>query len=173
LHYDQGLSHASFNADSWPGPFLLGAESQENLPQSMAVLRSVSVKDAPFEAALALVSGSLTAQDPAREYCQGLNTTVILAPAEASRGGVVFLAVPSCAPCERCGGSGLQGLFPCSICDGEGLIEEQERVRVLVPPMVADGSVMSIPLRGLGVHNFYLRLQIRVGYSNSRAATTG
>jgi molecular chaperone DnaJ/curved DNA-binding protein len=64
-------------------------------------------------------------------------------------------------------------LFPCSICDGEGLIEEQERVRVLVPPMVADGSVMSIPLRGLGVHNFYLRLQIRVGYSNSRAATTG
>jgi hypothetical protein len=30
--------------------------------------------------------------------------------------------------------------------------------------MVADGTVMNIPLRGLGVHNFYLRLQVRVGF---------
>jgi DnaJ-class molecular chaperone len=165
LHYDQGLSHASFNADRWPGPCLLGAESQENLPQSMAVLRSVSVKDAPFEAALALVSGSLTAQDPAREYCTGLNKTVVLSADEARHGGVVFLAVPSCSPCERCGGSGRDTLFPCSLCDGEGLIEEEERVRVLIPAMVPDASVMNIPLRGLGVHNFYLRLQIRVGYA--------
>jgi hypothetical protein len=31
--------------------------------------------------------------------------------------------------------------------------------------MVPDATVMNIPLRGLGVHNFYLRLQIRVGYA--------
>jgi len=29
--------------------------------------------------------------------------------------------------------------------------------------MVADGTVMEIPLRGLGIHNFYLRLNIRIG----------
>jgi hypothetical protein len=28
---------------------------------------------------------------------------------------------------------------------------------------VGDGAVINVPLRGLGVHNFYLRLHIRVG----------
>ena len=53
-------------------------------------------------------------------------------------------------------------MFPCSVCDGEGLIEEQETVRVHVLPMVGDGTVDEVPLRGLGVHNFYLRLHIRM-----------
>lgn len=162
LHYDQGLYHAN-ECDVWPGPFLV-SDGEGNLPQSISVLRALAINDAPFEAALALVSSSLTEpQGGSREYCKGLNTTVILSPDEASHGGVVFLAVPSCSPCERCGGSGREGVFPCSLCDGEGLIEEQERVCVLVPAMVADAAVVNIPLRGLGVHNFYLRLQIRVG----------
>lgn len=163
LHYDQGLFHAHLKFEAWPES-LVGAGSAGNLPQSSAVLRAVSIKDAPFEAALALVSGSLTGQHPARECCLGLNAMVILSPEEARRGGVVFLSVPSCSPCERCGGSGREELFPCSLCDGEGLIEEQEKVRVLVPAMVPDATIMNIPLRGLGVHNFYLRLQIRVGF---------
>jgi hypothetical protein len=29
--------------------------------------------------------------------------------------------------------------------------------------MVGDGTVVNVPLRGLGIHNFYLRLHIRVG----------
>jgi molecular chaperone DnaJ/curved DNA-binding protein len=128
------------------------------------VLRDVSLKDAPFEAALALVSGSLTAREPAQENCKGVNATLILSPDEATHGGIVFLSVPSCLPCERCEASGREGLFPCGACDGEGFIEEAERVRVLIPALVADGTVMNIPLRGLGVHNFYLRLQIRVGF---------
>jgi molecular chaperone DnaJ/curved DNA-binding protein len=55
-------------------------------------------------------------------------------------------------------------MFPCSGCDGEGLIEEQENVRIYVPPMVGDGTLMEVPLRGLGVHDFYLRVHIRVAY---------
>ncbi|MGH7926252.1 MAG: DnaJ domain-containing protein, partial [Candidatus Binatia bacterium] len=141
LHYDQGLRHANAKSDFGPAPFFVGTDSPEHLPQSTAVLRTLSIKDASFEAALALVSGRLTAQDPVREYCRGLNTTVLLSPEEASHGGVVFLAVPSCSPCGRCGGSGREGLFPCSLCDGEGLIEEQEMVRVLIPAMVADATV--------------------------------
>jgi molecular chaperone DnaJ len=50
------------------------------------------------------------------------------------------------------------------LCDGEGLLEEQETVRVHVEPNVGDGTVMEVPLRGLGVHNFYLRLHIRIGF---------
>jgi hypothetical protein len=36
-------------------------------------------------------------------------------------------------------------------------------VRIHVPPEVGDATVMEVPLRGLGVHNFYLRLRLRVG----------
>jgi DnaJ-class molecular chaperone len=163
--YDQGLFHGNVRTSTECPPFFVGAGSQTTLPQAVPVLRTLSIRDAPFEAALALVSGSLTAAQPAaKEYCQGLNAEVTLSADEAARGGVLFLSVPSCSPCERCGGSGREGLFPCELCDGEGLIEETERVRVHVPPMVADGTVMNIPLRGLGVHNFYLRLQLRVGF---------
>jgi DnaJ-class molecular chaperone len=170
--YDQGLDNPEGEPSAWQQASFAGAANQENLPQSRAVLRSLHIKDAPFEAALALVSGTLTAQDPARNYCQALNARVILSPEEARHGGIVLLFIPSCSPCERCGGSGREDPFPCSLCDGEGLVEEQEKVRVLVPAMVPDGTVMNIPLRGLGVHNFYLRLQIRVGYSTARASTT-
>jgi len=44
------------------------------------------------------------------------------------------------------------------------LLEEEETVRVHVAPGIGDGTVMAAPLRGLGVHNFYLRLHIRVGF---------
>lgn len=163
--YDQGLYHANVRTAGATAPFFVGGGSQADLPQAVSVLRTLAIRDAPFEAALALVSGSLTAAQPVpKEHCQGLNAEVTLSADEAARGGVLFLNVPSCSPCERCGGSGREGLFPCELCDGEGLIEEPERVCVPVSSMVADGTVMNIPLRGLGVHNFYLRLQVRVGF---------
>ena len=40
--------------------------------------------------------------------------------------------------------------------------EEEERVRIQIPPMVHDYTLREIPLRGLGIHNLYLRLYIRV-----------
>ena len=161
--YDRGLYHADTGAGATP--VLVGVAGREDLPQPILVLRSLAIKDPPFEAALARVSGSLTeGQLISKEYCEGLNTAVILSPDEATHGGVVLLKVPSCSPCERCGGSGREGMFPCSLCDGEGLLEEQETVRVQVQPNVGDGTIMEVPLRGLGVHNFYLRLHIRIGF---------
>ena len=162
--YDQGLYHANLGAGAVATAVSLGDKSQGDLPQAMSVLRTLSINDAPFEAALARVSGSLTTgQAIAKEYCEGLNATVILSADEAAQGGVIFLGVPSCSPCDWCGGAGRDGMFPCSHCDGEGMLEEQEVVRVHIPSMIGDGTVMEIPLRGLGVHNFYLRLHIRVG----------
>jgi DnaJ-class molecular chaperone len=159
--YDRELDHSDEYAAA---PTVSMQASIHNLPRPISVLRAVGLKDAPFQAALARVSGSVTAAEiVSKEYCEGLNTAVILSPHEAVQGGALFLAVPSCSPCEKCGGSGTEGMFPCSRCDGEGLCEEQETVRVYVPPMVADGTVMEIPLRGLGIHNFYLRLNIRIG----------
>jgi len=72
------------------------------------------------------------------------------------------LDLPTCSPCESCGGSGREGMFSCSWCDGEGLIEEQETVAVQFGPMIGDGARIDVPLRGLGIHNFYLQVDIRV-----------
>jgi molecular chaperone DnaJ len=158
--YDRGLIQANVIT---PAPLVVES-GQGDLPLTMAVLRKLRIKDAPFEAALARVSGSLrSAEVRSKAYCEALNTTVVLSPDEAVRGGILFLAVPSCSPCDRCGGGGRDGSFPCVQCDGEGLIEEEETVRVHVLPLVGDGAVMNVPLRGLGIHNFYLRLHIRVG----------
>jgi DnaJ-class molecular chaperone len=165
--YDRGLDHATFGLGAEASPLVLGAADPGALPQPLPTLRTFHIKDAAFEAALARVSGTLTAtaaQFVEKDYCEGLNTVVSLSAGEARGGGIIQLAVPSCCPCDRCGGSGREGLFSCAVCDGEGLLEEEEWLRVHVPPEVADGTAMKIPLRGLGVHNFYLRLHIRVGW---------
>ena len=161
--YDRGLDHAGAIPAYSPAAISLGFGSVGRLPQSAAILCTVFIKDAMFEAALARVSGSLTAADlPAKENPEPLTARVILSSDEAARGGVVLLGLPTWSPCEGCGGSGRDGNFLCSSCDGEGLVEEQETVRVQVPPRVGDGTLMEVPLRGLGVHNYYLRVNIRV-----------
>jgi molecular chaperone DnaJ len=165
--YDRGLLQTDVIT---PAPLLVES-SPGDLPLTMSILRKLTIKDAPFEAALARVSGSLTtAGVRSKEHCEALNVTVILSPSEAVQGGIVLLAVPSCSPCHRCGGDGRDGVFPCARCDGEGLIEETELVRVHVLPLVGDGTAMNVPLRGLGVHNFYLRLNIRVAPASSPGA---
>jgi molecular chaperone DnaJ len=87
---------------------------------------------------------------------------MILSPDMAARGGVACLTIPSCAPCSMCGGTGGDGQFPCSSCEGEGVNEEEESVYVPIPAMVGDGALVEVPLRGMGVHHFYLRVQMRV-----------
>jgi len=165
--YDRGLCQARVIT---PAPLLVES-SRGELPLTMSVLRKLKIKDAPFEAALAWVSGTLTTGEVrSKEHCEALNVTVILSPSEAVQGGIISLAVPSCSPCVRCSGGGCDGPFPCAECDGEGLIEEEETVRVHVRPSVGDGTTVNVPLRGLGVHNFYLRLNIRVAPASSFGA---
>src|SRR6266850_5939 len=148
--YDHGLYHAATKSAPEARPVPMGVSAPSELPQAVSVLRTLYVNDAPFEAALARVSGSLIgAEVNAKKYCEGLNARVILSLAEAEQGGIIFLVVPSACPCEQC--------------DGEGILEEEETVRVHVAPGTSDATVMAVPLRGLGVHNFYLRLHIRIG----------
>lgn len=176
--YDRGLAHAEGGAAAVPAVSLaeqdgavelrepLDPKSDDpsgRLPQVAPVLRSFSVKDALFEAALAQASRNLTAASSgAPASAQRLSVQIVLSQLEALRGGTLGLLVPSCAPCERCGGSGAQGVFPCDLCDGEGLREEEESVRVTIPPNVGDGTLIEAPLRGLGPHHFYLCVCVRV-----------
>ena len=159
--YDRGLSPIMSDAKQ-PIPSS-AAGGPVGLPQVSFALRSFQVTDVFSEAVRARISRNLTlAKLDDRAFPQALNIDVILSPPEALKGGMLDIAVPSCTPCVRCGGAGRQGLFPCDLCDGEGLREEDENLRVPVPPNVSDGARITVPLRGLGLHNFYLCVRIRV-----------
>ena len=163
--YDRGLEHAEAGSAGVAAAVSLDWPSSEaTLPQAVLPLRRPYLEDAPFEAALARVSRDLTtAHFDSQQAPQALHAQVILSTDEAIRGGNLVIVVPSCSPCERCGGSGRRGLFSCDLCDGEGLMEEEETLRVHVPPRVGDGTRIDVPLRGLGLHDFYLCLHVRVG----------
>jgi len=97
---------------------------------------------------------------PKSERLEGLNFEVLLAPEEKARGCLVPVAVPVFETCPICGGTGRDWVFPCISCRGEGMIETEEMVHIRVPPETSPGAIFEIPLRGLGIHNFYLRLHI-------------
>ena len=92
---------------------------------------------------------------------RSLDLEVILSPEEAWSGGRLPLRFPAVFPCPDCGGSG--GLWSrCGTCRGRGLVEEAESVLLTIPPRVRNNAVMEVNLPGLGVHNFFLRVIIRV-----------
>jgi molecular chaperone DnaJ len=99
---------------------------------------------------------------PKSEHLESLNFEVVLSPEEASRGCVVPIDVPVFRRCPQCAGSGHDWVFPCAYCQQQGMIADEERLPIRIPPMAPSGSIYEIPLRGLGIHNFYLRLHIFV-----------
>ena len=99
---------------------------------------------------------------PKGERLESLNIEVILSPEEAAQGVVVPIAVPVFYNCRQCGGSGRDWLFPCIDCNAQGIFEQEATVSFRIPPMTPDRAVIEMPIRGLGIQNFYLRLHIRI-----------
>jgi hypothetical protein len=161
--FDRSLSHSGLGVATHSSP-IPPAAGVCGLPQVSPVLRAHSIFIASiFDAALARVSRNLTeGTADERKSPVGLDVQVVLSAAEALKGGIVQMTVPSCSPCHQCGGAGREGLFPCDLCDGEGSCEETETLRVRVPANFADQTHINVPLRGLGPHNFYLCVRIRV-----------
>ena len=102
-------------------------------------------------------------QRPKSRRLDALNLELLLSAEEAARGGVVVLGVPVFYPCRACHGAGVLAADVCQACDGRGMVEEEEDVRLAIPAFVRDGTVLRVPLRGLGIHNMYLHVFIRVG----------
>jgi DnaJ-class molecular chaperone len=99
---------------------------------------------------------------PKSERSEGLNFEVLLTPEESARGCVVPVDVPVFGRCPQCGGSGRDWVFPCARCRQRGMIETEQRLHIPIPAMAPAGSTYDIPLRGLGIHNFHLRLHVFV-----------
>lgn len=169
-HYDQGLAHSGAEAGALFTPVFSDRPSEgDALVLKLSLPVRVEIDRARFDAALAKIAGLLTGGRAAsREQCEALDVQVILAPEAAVTGGMAWISIPGCSPCRKCGATGREGLLPCSACDGEGLVEEDETVPIPIPPMIGDATVIEVPSRTLGVHHFYLRVQVRVLPQNPR-----
>lgn len=99
---------------------------------------------------------------PKVEHAEALTVELELTAEQALRGGMVPLAIPVARACPACDGHGSTGAFPCIACGQTGWVEDEETVRLRIPPGVRSGSVTELPLDGLGIDNLYLRLLVRV-----------
>jgi molecular chaperone DnaJ/curved DNA-binding protein len=116
-----------------------------------------------FDALIERLFRNFTGLDvPKAERPEGLTVEVVLTPEEAARGVVVPIVAPRVYQCPDCGGAGHVWLFPCWSCDQQGVIASEDTVHVTVPPFSAPGAVIERPLIGLGVHNLYLRVYVRI-----------
>jgi DnaJ-class molecular chaperone len=163
--YNQELSHAEEQPAPPPDPIIIRSEPAPEplVPEPMSILRGFHSIYPSFEPLVHRFRRNFTGRGvPKAERVESLTVELLLSPAEALRGGAVPLGVPVFYPCPVCYGSGRDWLFPCLYCGEQGMVEDEEKVLVRVPPMVQDGAVMEFPLRGLGIHNLYLRLYIRI-----------
>jgi molecular chaperone DnaJ len=104
----------------------------------------------------------LHAQPPEQIRTKAIDIQVTLTPEDAATGGIVMIEAPGYYPCALCRGTGQEGGFPCLACDELGVVEEKEMIPVAIPSMLGSYQQIEIPLRGLGIHNFYLRLHFNV-----------
>jgi molecular chaperone DnaJ len=133
------------------------------VPKPISILRDFQTIRPSFDALFDRILRNFSGIGVTKaERIEDLNIEVILTPMEAAKGGVTPIEVPVFRTCWSCHGTGREWLFSCLACAGYGMIEEHETVSVRIPPMVRDRSVIELPIEGLGIHNFYLRLHIRI-----------
>lgn len=103
-----------------------------------------------------------SAQQPKAVHVRDLNVEVVISPEEAMSGGHLVLGVPMFKPCPTCQGSGIAGFYACDNCAGRGNDQTTAQVDVIIPKGTADGTVIPISLRQLGIRNMNLMLHVRV-----------
>jgi DnaJ-class molecular chaperone len=163
--YDEGRRHAGDVAPRrGPRTPVSSVEVEPLVPMRASLFRDFEVTRPSVDEVFQQLWRNFTQPwAPKSRRVDALDLELQLATDEAARGGVLTLGVPVFYPCRDCHGAGHVSMFVCRGCDGRGMAEEEEEVRLTIPAGVADGTLMQLPLRGLGIHNLYLRVLIRVG----------
>jgi DnaJ-class molecular chaperone len=164
--YDDGLRDAGARAIPTRAPITTaGWPTPEPLsPVPVSLFRDFAVRRPGLEEVASRFRRSLTHPDlPKSQRPEPLRLEVLIPPDRAVHGGLLELSVPFFHPCRACQGSGRIGAFSCHGCDGQGMEEAEELVRLAVPARLGDGSVFALPLRGLGIHGLFLELVFRIG----------
>ena len=163
--YNHKFEQDEIKTHSRPEPIFSHPPSRPEalVPQPMSLLHDFETIRPSFEPLFERFLRNFTGERvPKSEQLESLNVEVILSPEEAARGVVVPIAVPVFYTCPQCGGSGRDWLFPCIDCNAQGIFEQEATVSFRIPPMTTDRAVIEMPIHGLGIHNFYLRLHIRI-----------
>ncbi len=163
--YNYELEQDEIRIHSRPEPIFSRPASRAEplVPETMSVLRDFETIRPSFEPLFERFLRNFTGERiPKGERLESLNVEVILSPEEAAGGVAIPVGVPVFYNCRQCGGSGRDWLFPCIDCNAQGIIEAEETVRVYIPSKVPDRAIIEVPIHGLGIHNFYLRLHIRI-----------
>ncbi|HHH30572.1 MAG TPA: J domain-containing protein [Polyangiaceae bacterium] len=163
--YDRGLEHVGDSSPVHRRPPVrtpsAGIEPEPLIPRPHRPMQHAQV-GGPMNDWLRERFAEGFGADDGRRQLKPLPLVVKLSPREAARGGLLDLAVPVYYPCRTCRGSGWRIGRRCRMCEGHGLREHLEPVTVVVPPMVAHGAIMDVPLRGLGLSGMFLELHIVV-----------
>ena len=163
--YNHNLEQDEIKTHSRPEPIFSRPPSRPEalVPQAMSLLHDFQTIRPSFEPLFERFLRNFTGERvPKSEQLESLNVEVILSPEEAARGVAVPIGVPVFYTCPQCGGSGRDWLFPCIDCNAQGMIEQEATVRIRIPPMIPDRAIIEMPIHGLDIHNFYLRLHIRI-----------
>lgn len=163
--YNHNLEQDEIKTHSRPEPIFSRPPSRPEalVPQPMSLLHDFETIRPSFEPLFERFLRNFTGERvPKSEQLESLNVEVILSPEEAARGVAVPIGVPVFYTCPQCGGSGRDWLFPCIDCNAQGMIEQEATVRIRIPPMIPDRAIIEMPIHGLDIHNFYLRLHIRI-----------
>lgn len=132
-------------------------------PPFVGFQRTASLRSDPAEvrpsrdALLARIARNFTGVGASKgERVEELTVEIPISAEEAGRGTRARLGVPVIVRCSRCAGRG------CPDCDGQGVIAAERAVTIDIPPMSGSGTTFVMPLSGVGIHNMYLHLRVRV-----------
>jgi len=162
--YDEGLAHAEAVEVAPRSPARAWPEPEPLVPAPMSVMHDFRATRPSRDEIFHRIRRNFTEDwAPKAERLRPLGLEILIPYEAAVYGGMVTLAIPVFYPCHDCRGSGYLGRFPCGACGAEGMVEVEEPVGLQIPAGVRDGSVFTLPLRGLGIHNLFLTVRIRVG----------
>jgi molecular chaperone DnaJ len=164
--YDRGLAHAEGRERIVPEGHMTGSSRRlrPRVPEPVSLMKDFFSISQSIDALFDRIFSNFTRMTvPGLEEPESVTLELILTAEEALTGGSVPFSVPVLYPCRECRGSGGAGSHECPQCTGSGMVEEAEDVVLRIPPRVDPGTVYEVTLNGLGIHNYYLRVIIRVG----------
>jgi molecular chaperone DnaJ len=164
-NYARGLTHAGALTSSQVALPLPAFDSRLDmaLPTAARFISRPRIDWPSLDLVRERVLGNfLRALPPRQMRAEPIDAQLMLTPEDAASGGVAMIDAPAYYPCALCRGSGREDGSPCSDCDEIGLVEERETIAVAIPTMLESHRQVEIPLRGLGIHNYYLRLHFNV-----------
>ena len=162
--YNQGLRHAEGTSPVTPKPISpsFGPAPEPLVPEPVTGLRGAHALHPAFASLGNRIRQRVIEEAEWDTPLEDLDVEILLSAQEAMMGGTLPVNIPVYYPCSACRGSGRTWRQVCSTCHGQASFQEQATLRVRIPSRVRDGTLLEVPVRGLGIHNFHVRFYLRV-----------